>query len=210
MKILVFCPTSRLETLTLISIMNQDVEKFDTMFTRDNPYLGEQTYKNIQYNFEKMRLTAVSQGYDKAVIIESDMIIPPDTVSKMLKVDAPVVSGLYCLRHSDILPNVIRPNSAVFGGDGLFSWKEIQEHWGEQIEVNGGCTGVVMLDRTVLERYSFVQPNNEIPDGRLMRWCVENKVRQVADLSIVCGHIKLNGEILFPDKITGYRTERAN
>jgi len=209
MKTLIFCPTARLEAETVAAILSQDVERFDTLFTRDNPYKGGDVYRNIQINFEKMRKFALSENYDKVLVVESDMIPPRDALSKLIEVNAPIVSALYCLRHGEPPPNIIRPKGSK-DLQGLFTWEDIKKNWGKTIEIGGGGTGCLLIDKSILSVYCFDFGNTELHDGPFMNWCEKNNIKQLARLDVCCGHKKLNGSILWPDENTGYRIEQVN
>ena len=170
------------------------VEFFDIMFTRDNPYTMAEgrVYKNIQLNYEKMRQLALTGGYEKAWIVESDTIPPRDALQKLLEVEAPVVSGLYALRHGEPTPN-------IRWKDNHWGWPSVQAHWGQTIETDGGCTGCLLIDRSVLEKFSFINNLNNPPDGAFMDWCINHKIKQMARLDVVCGHKKPDGEVIWPD-----------
>jgi hypothetical protein len=173
------------------------------MFTFDNPYKDVEVRANIQFNYEKMRQTVLKMGYDKVWIVESDTIPPEDALQKLLEVDAPVVTGLYGLRHGEPVPNIKRVL-----GDRMLSWDELE--WGKIIECAGGCMGCLLLDRSVLENHSmWTEENNYAPDGPLMEYCRTHGFKQMARLDVICGHKKPDGDIIWPDKQQGYILERA-
>lgn len=206
MKILTFCPVSRIEPETVASIFTQNVG-MDVMFTFDNPISPEDgIFRNIQYNYEKMRKTVLTMGYDKVWIVESDTIPPPDALQKMLLVDADVVTGVYAHRHGPYGPNVWRKEATA--GNNALNWDDVRNNWGLVVDVNGGCMGCLLVDRKVLEGFSFIRKHKMPPDMDFMGYCVDNGITQKADLSVLCGHKKLNGEILKVDKERGYIIER--
>jgi hypothetical protein len=203
MKILVFCPTApRLEPEVVNAIFNQEgVEFYDVMFTRDNPYEYEfnQVYRNIQLNYEKMKRVVLNEGYAKVWIVESDTIPPKDALKKMLEVDAPVVSALYALRHGEPIPNLMRAGKNMPGTGEALTWEEV--FTSENIvDVSGGCMGCLLVDRSVLENFSFEDENNRsAPDVPFMQFCWSKKIPQKARLDVVCGHKKRTGETIWPD-----------
>ena len=202
MKILKFVPTSGRLHPSAVGEMTRGV---DLLLTWDNPYEGERRKKNIQLNFEKMRRLVLSEGYDKVWVVEEDMIPPQDTLKKFLEVDAPVVTGLYCLRHG-------YPSSSVLGFVGdkpgkPIQWDDLKTVWGQTITVAGGCTGCVLIDRKVLEDFSFMLDNDSPPDGVFMSHCCEKGFVTKARLDVMCGHVREDGKILWPDKEHGWRVE---
>lgn len=206
MKILCFIPYGRLEPEVIESVARQEgVEFFDIWLAHDNPYTDETkgVYKNMQFAYEKMRQIVLREGYEAVWIVESDTIPPRDALKKLLEVDAPVVSGLYALRHGEPVPN-LRTNGASM------SWQEVKQLWGRTVETTGGCMGCLLVRKEALKDFVMIDANDlRAPDGRFMNHCRLNKFKQMGRLDVVCGHVKINGEILFPDEILGYRIERA-
>lgn len=171
------------------------------MFTRDNPYSygsGER-FRNIQHNYEKMRRVVLSEGYDKAWMIESDTIPPVDALAKLLEVQAPVASGLYVLRHGNKVPNVMQYGSDMNAVGSAMRWSEIRAKFGETVRTSGGCTGCTLIDRSALEGFSFITPKYKgPPDGPLMDHCFANRIPWLARLDVVCGHKDVDGTVLWP------------
>jgi hypothetical protein len=194
------------------SLVSQGVEFNDIWLANDNPYEAENRgqYKNMQLNYEKMRRTVLEKGYEFVWIVESDTLPPEDALAKLMEVDAPVVSGLYALRHGIPSPNLYRASHTPEVGNGM-SWDEIKARWGETVAISGGCMGCVLVHRSALEGFSMVDPSNPIaPDGPFMKHCHSKGFKQMARLDVVCGHIKPNGDTLWPDREQGYRLERLN
>jgi hypothetical protein len=208
MRILIYCPTApRLEKEVVESILNQTYDGYyDIVFTRDNPYdsVTGRIWRNVQMAYDKMKQLTIQQGYDKVWIVESDTIPPKDALKKLMEIDAPAVSGLYALRSGVKCPNVRNPQTTSH-----FRWDFIKEHWGETIETSGGCMGCLLLDRSVVENFNFIDETNpNAPDVPLMEWMWKTKQKQMARLDVVCGHKRPSGEILWPDKENGFIIER--
>jgi hypothetical protein len=175
------------------------------MFTRDNPHTDGNVLLNCQLNYEKMRQVVLSQGYQKVWVVESDTIPPLDALKKLLEVDASVVSGLYALRRGECRPNVRNTTTRS-----MFTWKELKAVWGETIETSGGCMGCVLIDRSALQDFCFIDKQNfSAPDVPMMEWHWHHKFKQMARLDVICGHKRPSGEILWPDKEQGYIIERT-
>jgi len=201
MKILAFCPSAiRPEREVVDALLSQsNVEFFDIMFCKDNPHDGtwNSVYWNIQLNYEKMRMLALREGYKKVWVVESDTIPPDDALSKLLQVDAPVVTGVYVLRHGNPVPNLVKFDGNVPTPGGMMKWGEIRDG-GTQIEVSGGCMGCLLIDTEILNGFTFVTKKPHAPDMDFMAYCHQNKIKQVARLDVLCGHKKPDGEILWP------------
>lgn len=184
------------------------------MFTRDNPfpYADKKWIRNIEHNFEEMRQVVLQRGYDKVWCVESDTIPPIDGLSKLLQVDAPVVGGLYALRHGPPTASVHRYSETLNGIGGALPWDEVKANWGKVIQTSCTCTGCVVIDRSVLEGFSFALDGTRPPDGPFAEYCFHNKIKQMAHLGVICGHKRPNGEIIWPDvnEPRGWRIEKAN
>lgn len=212
-RVLVFCPTTpRVQTKTIEAILAQrgDVY-FHLLFTRDNPYpksLGT-AYKNVQLNYDRMRELMKDGFYDKVWIIEEDMIPPDYALHHLLEVDAPIVSGLYALRHTkEPTPNLLKLGGHPEAVGSGYSWDELKPLWGETIEVSGACMGCLLIDKAFFQTdFRFMLENNNAPDMAFAQYCWSHKITQKARLDVICGHINRKNEILYPDYDTGWRIE---
>jgi len=166
------------------------------MFARDNPYQnpGESLYLNVQLNYEKMRTLAIREGYKKVWVVESDTIPPRDGLAKLLEVEAPVVSGVYVLRHGLPVSNLLSHDRAPAPGNAIPLEGLDREG---TMEVSGGCMGCLLIDVDVMKDFSFLTGRPHPPDMDFMKYCYKNGIKQMARLDILCGHKKANGEILW-------------
>ena len=213
-RILVFCPTvERPEPEVAEAIFHQTYRgSLDFMITRDNPHRAMvDVLRNIQLAYEKMRQTVLKMGYDKVWIVESDTIPPLDALAKLDAVNAPVVGGLYALRHGAAATNLCWVNTQMQETGQGIHWDEVKAHWGEVIEVGGACMGCLLVERAALEDFSFITGERFAPDQPFANHCIKHGVKTMAHLGVVCGHKKDDGSILWPDNQTrlGYRTEKA-
>lgn len=192
MRLLTFCPYLHLHPESWQSILRQSASPGDVLFSHDNPYgdpwVGD--HRNIQHQYERMRLTVLA-GFDKVWIVESDMIVPEDALEKLSEVDAPVVSGVYRLRHGGDHPNLSDANGNVL------TWEKLRRA-ASPLEVGGGAMGCLLVDRSALEGFSFLTGGNSAPDGPFMRHLRANGIKQVARIDVQCGHISPTGETLWP------------
>lgn len=179
------------------------------MFSRDNPQ-GEWTkdvYRNVQLNYEKMRRIALNDGYSAVWCIEDDMLPPPDALTKLLATsaatNAPVVSGVYVLRHGARVPNLMQFGRSVEIGSSM-EWATLRAHVarGETvIPISGGCQGCLVIRRDVLEDFSFIRETRGAPDMEFMRHCFKSGIPQMARLDVRCGHMERDGRVLSVDAI---------
>ena len=140
----------------------------------------------------------LAEKYDKAWIVESDIIPPTDALARLLEVDAPVVSALYVLRHGPPMPSVMQWGETLNSVASAMRWPEIRQNWGRTVRTSGGCTGCTLIDGSVLGDYSFLTRYAGPPDGPLMDHCVQKKIPWMARLDVLCGHKKPEGRVLWP------------
>lgn len=128
-------------------------------------------------------------------IVEEDMVVPDDALSKLMEIDADVVTGFYVLRHGDFKPNLHMWNPTAPGLMRAYRWHELKP---PIMKVSGGCMGCLLLDRKVIEGFSFILRRKSAPDTEFMNYCHTRGFNQMARLDVECGHINAEGETLWP------------
>lgn len=210
MKVLLFCPTYRLEAETVDSIMRLDPagHQLHVMFTRHNP-CGVPTY-NILYNYRRGRDVVLNGDYDAMLTVESDMIVPPDTLTRLAAIDADVAIGLYVHRHAwanlPLMWNVTVKETTTPAPGTWLNWQPdtAAKAWGNQFDASGGGLGCTLIHRRVLEAVQF----RLVKAGRSMfiadcdMWFHHDALLKgfsiVADLGLHCGHITPEREVYWP------------
>jgi len=217
MKILLFCPTYKLDNGEL-AIRNETLESISKIkvpegvdleveISINNPYpiIGIRNVDNEntlhQYRYARQRI--LDGNYDYLFIVEHDMIIPEDALVKMLATDADVVYGLYLFRQGKPLLNAARAVNSKWPDMSLTNFPEIVKKAREQgwIEVSGFGFGCTLIRRKVLE--TFEMRRNETvgspcPDMPFAADCLRHGFKQICRFDVICGHIKPNGDILIP------------
>ena len=160
--------------------------------------------RNVGLNYEKMRQIVLSQSYSKVFIVEEDMVLPDDALEKILAVDAPIVTGLYALRHGTPTSNIFRYEERVRSLGNNMKWDEVKRNWGKTIRVTGGAMGCLLVDRSALLDFNFEIKEQGAPDIPFMVHCATNNIKTVARMDVVCGHINANGTTLYPDRDKGW------
>ena len=101
MCILVFTPTIddqlRPETGSSIAAQKTDIP-FVWEVSDHNPFPGQKA-ANVVAQYQRGREMCLAGEFDAMLTVEHDMVIPPDTIDKLYTTDAPVVFGVYTLRH---------------------------------------------------------------------------------------------------------------
>ncbi len=210
MRVLVFCPTHRLEPETVDSIFRLDPgeHQMHVMFTRHNP--ARNPHYNILYNFRQGRQAALDGNYDAMLTIESDMIVPADALVKLSAVDADVAIGLYVHRHqadwqkSDYNPTLPSPvTDAPWVNAHPDLWADA---WGKVIDVTGTGLGICLIRRAVLEAVQFrlyTFGGRWVPtdcDTHFYEDVLNGGFCIRCDTTVICGHRRPDGMILWPGK----------
>jgi len=217
MKILLFCPTYKLDNGEL-AIRNETLESISKIKVPEGVDLEVEIstnnlkaitgirnvdHENTLHQYRYARQRILDGNYDYLFIIEHDMIIPEDALVKMLATDADVVYGLYLFRQGKPLLNAARAVNSKWPDMSLTNFPEIVKKAREQgwIEVSGFGFGCTLIRRKVLE--TFEMRRNETvgspcPDMPFAADCLRHGFKQICRFDVICGHIKPNGDILIP------------
>lgn len=197
-RVLMFTPTNRLEPEALTALMDQTYRgPLDRMITRDNPETVN-VHQNIAYNYRKAQRIFLAEGYDALFIVESDVIIPPDALERLLAIDCDIAYGVYCFRRGMPVLNITHPTTYQTFSGHLKEWKE---HFGQVIECSGLGFGCTVIHRNVLERHELHSDDGGgNADTVLAKWARANGVRQMADTAVLCGHKRPDGVTLWPGR----------
>ena len=217
MKILLFCPTYKLDNGEL-AIRNETLEsiskikvpegvELEVEISTNNlkPITGIRNvdHENTLHQYRYARQRILDGNYDYLFIIEHDMIIPGDAMVKMLATDADVVYGLYLFRCFKPILNACRYVNSKWPDMSLSNFPEIVKKAKEQgwIEVSGGGFGCILIRRKVLETFDMRRnepAGSPCPDMPFAADCLKHGFKQICRFDVICGHIKPNGDILIP------------
>ena len=164
------------------------------------------------------RVALADECYTHLLCIEDDMVIPPDTIDRLLACDAPVAYGLYCWRWGP--PHLWSAYRWLFFDSGA-SWSDDEPHTAAHYfetatvrEVAGVGFGCTLIRRDVLLSLDFRIPDDGTAanDWYFAHDCQRNGIRQVCDFGCVCGHIRLDpsARVIWPAVVDGkaaYRYE---
>lgn len=153
----------------------------------------------IARKYQQARKLALDYDYDALAIIESDMIVPPDTLERLASIDTDIAYGLYAFRAGK------HEWSAMLRLD-LKRFKSISDEpaqaraaWGQVIEVVGVGHGCTLIHRRVLECFAIRSRPAMFPDHLMAIDARYYGFRQHCDLGCVCGHIDRGGSVVWPD-----------
>ena len=119
----------------------------------DNPHAIKND--NIVYHHNRARQMVLEGNYDALLSIEADMIVPPDTVQRLLETGADVSYGLYVWRHWPERWSAYT-DVELFSGYSLALRPDLaRKHWGKIITVKGLGMGCTLIRRNVLAALEF-------------------------------------------------------
>ncbi len=205
MKVLVFCPTYRLEQETVDAIFRlRAIGPLDIMFTRDNP-TGDGIL-DVLHNYRKGRSAFLAGDYDAMLTIESDMIPPADALERLAALDVEVAMGLYMFRHDRPQLNARKLEKRNRIGWPLHLFPdELESAWDTgTVEVSGAGLGCTLIQRHVLQAVAFRHAPYGHCDWHFATDCLATGIKQVVDFGTLCGHKRPDGAILWPDRHEGY------
>lgn len=177
------------------------------MLADDDPHDATTTmgaYANITRKYEMARAVCLAGDYAALLLVEDDMIVPPDALTRLLAADADVAYGLTCWRHGrpGWSPRITLDASGRV--DNLSAYPdEARASWGKVIDVAGVGTFCTLVRRRVMERLAFrlSETLDVCCDWWLAVDCQREGFTQRADLGVVCGHIAPDPtpRVIWPD-----------
>jgi hypothetical protein len=200
MTLLIFTPTfgdgPRAETLR--SVSQQTYTDYVHEVSWHNPYPGEK-FANVVAQYQRAWGMALAGGYDGLLTFEHDMTMPANAVQKLLETDAPVVYGVYMLRHGTPTLSAWKYENNINMGMSLSLYpKELKEAkrrgWTEVSGVGWGCT---LIRREVLQRLTVrTTGGGDAGDIAFASDCVRAGIKMIARFDVPCGHYDHNGALL--------------
>lgn len=212
-KTLVFVPTYKVNGVKQIRPETEASVRALTgnkqiVWSCDNPYPLTSKLNgelNILHQFNMARdMVLASDEFDALLIIEHDMVVPPDALEKLASDPADIVYGIYIFRHGGHVLNAFRKTCEPRPDQSLTHFKHIFPHllqnaWKSgRIEVSGAGTGCTLIKRRVLEVQPFRIWENTAPDIPMAVDALANGFTQVARFDVICGHFTSEGVLLTP------------
>jgi len=220
--VLVFVPVYRLEPETVQAVFALEWGgPLSWLFQRDNP-LTEADYDdervrgvlNHVHQYKRGRETFLQGRYDAMLVIESDIIPPPDTLTRLAALDADVAYGAYIFRRSQTInlyehygEGARNPGEPLTYRPG--AWEKAQREG--VTRVAGAGLGCVLIKRHVLEAIDFRTLSAEMsPRVHCDSWFTADVYSagfsQWADTRVICGHKDVDGTVLWPDGTVLWRS----
>lgn len=200
----VFTPVYRLEPETVAAVLALEwAGPIAWVFQRDNP--GREARENILHQYQQGRRRFLDGDADALLVIESDIIPPPDALRKLAALEADVAYGVYTFRRNNIINIFERypdKNGRAPRNEGeslsLHPEKLRAARRAGVIECSGAGLGCALIRRHVLERFDFRLEETAHCDTFFNRDVLRAGMVQKADMSVVCGHKDEYGTVLWP------------
>lgn len=211
LDVLVFTPVYRLETETVSSLFSLEWDgPLSFLLQRDNPFQrgtgGNDGPTNHYYQYVKGRDFFLRGDYDAMLIIESDIIVPPDALRRLAALEADVAYGCYLFRNQMCpVVNVAERYPDKNGrparntGESLTvrgKWRQARRQG--VVACSGGGFGCVLVKRHVIEAIPLRLEENGYCDTPWTTDAYRAGYRMVADTGVLCGHIDEDGAVLWP------------
>lgn len=202
MKIFVFTPIYRLEPETVRALLAlENAGPLTLHLQRDNPYPDGR--ENITHQYQAGRRAFLAGDYDAMLVVESDIIPPPDTIQRLAELKADVAYGHYVFRTTPI-SNVYEryPGQPRNEGESLSiapkKYKKAMQ--AGKVACSGAGLGCALIQRAVLERFDFrhVAGDGGFCDTWFNRDVLRAGLIQRADMNLMCGHKHEDGQIGWP------------
>jgi hypothetical protein len=200
-RIFVFTPYGpRLEPETVQAVLAlQWHGPIRFVFQRDNPYpVGRD---NILHQYQQGRDLFLRGDDDAMLVVESDIIPPPDALQKLAAIEADVAYGVYMFRNSPVINIFERyPGTPRNEGESLSIHPDKLQQAVKSgvIPCSGGGLGCALIRRRVLEMFDFWHGETGCCDTYFNREVMRAGLDQVADMSVICGHKDEFGTVIWP------------
>lgn len=209
--VLVFTPYLRLEPETAKAIFALEWDgELSILFQRDNPFVEgserEREVRNGQHQFAKGREIFLAGNYEAMLIIEADIVPPPETLKRLSALECDVAYGCYLFRRGVSVVNILEryaPWPEILNvGESL----TIRNKWHEArrqgiIECSGGGLGCILIQRKVLEAIPFRinYPMDKDMCDTFFTYDVNRfGFKMMADTGVICGHKTPGGGVIWP------------
>lgn len=210
--VMVFTPVYRLEPETVQAVFDLRWDGPITwVFQEDNPLEGTDRttgVRNHLHQYQRGRELFLQSRCDAMLIIESDIIPPPDTLEKLAALDADLAYGVYVFRAGWDKGHPPVVNLFEFYHEGALNIGESFSHRGlwppprDIMRCAGAGFGCLLIKRHVLEKMNFrvlnVSNNKVHCDSYFTTDVYQAGYTMMADTRVICGHVTPEGEVLWP------------
>lgn len=207
--VLIFCPVYRLEPETVLGVFDLEWDgPLSILFQRDNPGGGGR--RDHLHQYQRGRETFLSGRWDGMLVIESDIIPPADTLTRLAALETDLAYGVYVFRGTDhINVSQLYPQPSRNRGSSLTATPGLWEQacLDGVVKCSGQGFGCILIRRNVLEAVEFHITDPRPDGGAHCDTYFHNDVfrkgfEMKADTFVLCGHKdEETGEIVFPRRL---------
>jgi hypothetical protein len=200
MTLLVYTPTigDGPHSETMRSVGEQTYTDYVHEVSYHNPYTEKN--RNVVAQYQRAFEMARAGGYEALVTVEHDMVLPPDAFEKLMATDAPVVYGVYLLRHGTKTLSAWQYINKTNIGMSLSLYpNELKTAWAQGwLEVSGVGWGCTLIRRNVFETLSVRGDVSDAGDIAFSTDCLRAGHKMIARFDVPCLHIEPSGNVLDP------------
>lgn len=212
LNILVFTPCAdrygvvhRLEPETVASLFALEWDgALSYLIQRDNPYPGDGR-ANILHQYQQGRQVFLRGNWDAMLVVESDIIVMPDALTRLAAQDADLAYGLYVFRSEPQMVNLFEryPGKARNHGESLTVSLAKYAAFLEKgsAPVSGGGLGLVLIRRKVLEQIDFRHEGEVTHCDSFFTMDVYAAGFTMQGVATRCGHKTPEGQVLWPPEV---------
>ncbi len=208
--VLVFTPVHRLEPETVAALFALEWGgALSFLLQRDNP--GEDPVANHYHQYARGREIFLRGAYEAMLVVESDIVVPPDALKRLAALRCDVAYGVYVFRiKTQNVVNIFEryPDNSGRPARNIGESLSVRGLWPAAkragvVDCSGGGLGIALIQRPVLEAVPF-RPPHEYPGGKTFcdsPWTQDVYQRGYtmrADTRVICGHKDTDGEMLWP------------
>ena len=190
MNILIGIPTRHdIDIEAAISIMNLDWDGHSITYTHAD---GAGVYGVAQAR-NRLVEKAINGEYDKLLMIDSDMILPEDTIIHLLDPDVPIVTGVARYKNDSGRAPIFKSTQDATGSN-AWKWDDIPPG---RFPISNGGVACGMIDVSLLKRmprpwFVWQERANGTYSGEDIGFYEKVKsmgIQPYADGRVRCGHV---------------------
>jgi hypothetical protein len=201
-RVMTFTPYGdRLEPETVRAIFRMEYDGPLTNVFQHTPQTGD-PHRDILRQYQIGRELFLNSDADYLMVIESDIIPPKDTITKLMDLGADVAYGVYVFRTSEVI-NVYERYEGTprnTGSSLSLSKRKLQRAVkARRTKCSGGGLGCALIKRHALIDIDFRIEDTAHCDTYFNRDALRAGLNQMADMSVICGHKREDSVILWPE-----------
>ena len=208
--VLTFTPVYRLEAETVTALFALEWNGALSFLLQRDPDGRPSGVQNHYRQYVRGRETFLRGPYDALLVVESDIIVPPDALKRLAALDCDVAYGVYVFRSKlSQVVNVFEryPESAGRPARNAGESLTVRGLWPEAqaqgvVPCSGGGLGIILIRRHVLEAVPFELPadlgGKTFCDTPWTQAVYSAGYTMRADTRVICGHKDTDGEIFWP------------